>query len=280
MVPQSFPRKIARKGLIFLFFLLGGTSVASAGIPAANAGPDLAGQLNQPLALQGRGYETEGKKILSYRWQQLSGPAAILRQAGQATAEVILAQAQTHVFTLTVSNGQSTSATDTVAIRFLAVPNKHPVTVATQTVIQGRPGEKISLDGRASTDPEGDALIFEWRQLGGPKVQLRDSQKPLCFFLAEKEGTYLFKLTVSDQKLSAAPVFVKVVIGSFEPLPEPLPEDSPEFPADGGSFDSSAGSRQIIVYPGCLCPGDERISSLSWLFPFVLVFLLRRKRER
>ena len=62
-------------------------------------------------------------------------------------------------------------------------------------------GQAISLDGSASTDPDGndDFLTDElWTQLAGPAVTIEDATEEIAFFTASETGIYRFRLDMSD----------------------------------------------------------------------------------
>jgi serine protease AprX len=67
----------------------------------------------------------------------------------------------------------------------------------------------FTLDGRASSDPDGDALTYRWEQTSPTPVALVGTSALVT--LTRPPGTYVFRLTVSDGSLSATDsVTVKV----------------------------------------------------------------------
>lgn len=62
-------------------------------------------------------------------------------------------------------------------------------------------GQTISLDGSASTDPDGDDDFLtgeQWTQLAGPSVEIIDGTEEVAFFTAHALGVYRFRLEISD----------------------------------------------------------------------------------
>lgn len=99
-----------------------------------------------------------------------------------------------------------------------ATANQAPVAnvAATQTVAQGA---LVQIDGLASTDPEGAALTYQWRQVGGPTVALSSNNEAAPLFVAPTgltQNTILsFELVVNDGALNSLPATTNVtVIGS------------------------------------------------------------------
>ncbi|MBT8108892.1 MAG: choice-of-anchor B family protein [Gammaproteobacteria bacterium] len=62
-------------------------------------------------------------------------------------------------------------------------------------------GVNVTLDGRASNDPDGDALDYSWTQVGGPAVTLNNATTATASFTApsvRSDSLLRFELTVSD----------------------------------------------------------------------------------
>ncbi len=60
-------------------------------------------------------------------------------------------------------------------------------------------GSKVSLDGYASSDPDGDPLSYRWVLVDGPQtVQIGQANSAEASVILPAEGTYDFSLTVLD----------------------------------------------------------------------------------
>jgi hypothetical protein len=86
-----------------------------------------------------------------------------------------------------------------------APSNRSPVADAgtSQTVNEGM---VVMLDGRSSSDPDGDTLSYLWRQIAGASVRLQGANTANPSFTApfvNAETTLTFELTVSDGALSS-----------------------------------------------------------------------------
>jgi len=67
-------------------------------------------------------------------------------------------------------------------------------------------GAQVDLQGGTSSDPDGDALTFEWRTIaspGGTAVTLTGTTTAEASFTPMEAGVYEFELTVSDGMLAA-----------------------------------------------------------------------------
>lgn len=113
------------------------------------------------------------------------------------------------------------------------------------------PSALVILDGTASSDPDRDSLVYTWRQLSGPRVELLSARTATPSFSAGEAGSvYIFQLAVRDPKGALGTDTVTVAV---KELPEvtgvPVPTQTPT-------------PREETVVPG-VRPGW--LSFLHWL---------------
>ena len=98
--------------------------------------------------------------------------------------------------------------------------NKAPVANANDLVIN-LPQDSVELDGSRSTDPDGDPMTYKWTYISGPTGSvIREDSKAKTVVANLKEGSYVFRLTVTDVRLAIAAADVIITV-------KPVPETSP-----------------------------------------------------
>ncbi|ADO49173.1 glycosyl hydrolase family 18 protein [[Enterobacter] lignolyticus] len=90
--------------------------------------------------------------------------------------------------------------------------NHPPVATASDVTVTGP--ATVTLDGSASSDPDGDAITYKWTQISGPAVTLTNSAKAKATFsvaAAASDQSSAFRLTVTDTKGLSHSVDVQVI---------------------------------------------------------------------
>lgn len=85
-----------------------------------------------------------------------------------------------------------------LATRVTRTGNTSPIAEAGPTQTDVAAGT-VTLDGSASSDPEGDALSYRWNQVSGPVVQIDNDTSAVASFVGEAGAAYSFMLTVRDE---------------------------------------------------------------------------------
>jgi len=175
--------------------------------PVADAGFDLGFPLDPIIILDGGASHDDDGDSLSFVWRLVSaGEGSVtLLDSTAAQTSFTATVAGDYVFRLLVSDSLATS-TDVVTIKLSAADNVRPIAVAGRdTVITV--GSTLTLDGSASTDPDGDdeSLTYQWviSAPAGVQVALTDSTSRTPSFTPVEEGEYIVALTVVDTKPSA-----------------------------------------------------------------------------
>ncbi len=76
----------------------------------------------------------------------------------------------------------------------------------------------VKLDGTKSYDPNGLPLIYKWKQLGGPIVEIKNSNTSTPSFIAIQSGEYQFSLMVNNGRINSKPDIVNVKVNNVPPV--------------------------------------------------------------
>jgi len=156
----------------------------------------------------------------SYQWRQVAGPQVTLSDPGAAKPAFTASQEGQYTFELVVSDSGSASGPDQVSV---VIQNLPPIAEAGPRISTRQVPATIHLDGSRSSDPDGDALGFAWRQTEGEAVSLTDAGTAKATCVIDQPGRYGFELVVNDGLASSQPDVVEVIVGNTAPVAVPGP---------------------------------------------------------
>jgi putative flippase GtrA len=188
--------------------------------PVANAGPNQTVAVGETVVLNGSGSSNpSGVGTLTYEWTFVSRPAGtatILQNSTSVSSSFQADVPGAYVVRLTVSNGTGEDSADVV----ISTLNSPPVANAgpNQTVAAGT---TVVLNGSGSSDVDGDLLTYLWTIISAPPfslAQLSNSTAVSPTFIADKPGTYIVQLVVSDGKSVSTPSTVTITTKNTPPV--------------------------------------------------------------
>lgn len=163
----------------------------------ADAGPDQTKIVaNAEIQLDGSASHSDPTLALQYTWSITAAPANSIAQLSDETTPSPRFTPDLpgrYEFTLNVSDGDGTSDQDTVVVTV----NYPPVAV----IDSSRLGNRITLDGNASSDDDGDSLAYTWSLETAPAdstASLGTTTEASTTLIADTEGEYRFRLVVHD----------------------------------------------------------------------------------
>lgn len=137
--------------------------------------------------------------------------------------------------------------------------NKPPIAIAGPDQVISLPTDSVSLDGSASSDPDGTINQWQWTKISGPtQLNLSTTSLPQIKAKSLVTGDYVFELKVTDDKGLTAKDTVQVTVVSTTPSNRP--------PV------ARAGNDTIIILPtntvslngGASSDPDNNITSYAW----------------
>jgi cytoskeletal protein CcmA (bactofilin family) len=224
--------------------------------PKADAGADIV--IAQPLnsvTLTGSASDLDGT-ITGYQWLQVKGPTVALISTPAAAATTVSNLALgIYEFELQVRDNKGALSSDTVQVMVIGVGNQAPLADAGLNQLINLPVNFTTLTG-AGTDVDGSIAGFAWRKISGPAsgtIGFPGAASTAVTNLGE--GTYIFELTVTDNKGASGKDSVVVTVSPALNLPPVV----------------NAGADQAIMLPqnsitltGSASDADGSVSLISW----------------
>jgi hypothetical protein len=175
--------------------------------PVANAGPDqhlIPTQRVMRVTLDGSGTRDADGDVLDYTWTEDT------LELGRGVRVSVDLPVGTHTLTLSVRDGEDVTTDDVV----IEIPDPQPTATAPADFTS--PPGRVVLTGSA-VDPLGRTPAFQWTQVAGEPVHLRDADKASAWFLGTRAGTYTFELVATADITPSAPVRTTVTVLNLAP---------------------------------------------------------------
>ncbi len=180
------------------------------GNPTANAGSDQTLTLpTNTTTFIGTGTDSDGS-ISGYLWSKVSGPAATLINATTTTLTVNDLVEGTYTFELEVTDNDGNTGVDQVKLIVEPVfVNQAPSSNAGLNQTITLPTNSLNLTGSGS-DTDGTITTYLWTKQSGPNATITNSNQPTLSLADLLEGSYVFRLTVTDN--NSATAFDEVIV--------------------------------------------------------------------
>ncbi|HEX6162132.1 MAG TPA: PKD domain-containing protein, partial [Vicinamibacterales bacterium] len=196
--------------------------------PTANAGPDQSAAVGGTVTLDGSASSDPDGDALTFNWVLTTRPAgssAALSDPAAVNPSFVVDRSGTYVARLIVNDGQVSSAADFVTI---TVANRPPTANAGADQ-SAAVGTLITLDGSASTDPDGDALTYEWSFVSVPAGSAAFLVNPASVaptFTIDEPGSYVVGLIVNDGQAASAQDTVTITTSNSAPVANAGPDQT------------------------------------------------------
>ncbi|XP_057326947.1 dyslexia-associated protein KIAA0319-like protein [Microplitis mediator] len=186
--------------------------------PKADAGKDITVALPQTRVKLDGNSSKDDIKIVSYHWEQLSGPnKAEISAANKSVTDAAKLTKGIYVFKLTVIDDNGNKDSDTVKVEVTQNKNAPPKANAGGDQVVVAPVSALIINGSQSTD---DLKITQWLWTRDPsslaigKLIDGTNHSPILMVTDVVPGRYVFKLKVSDDQGLSSEDTVSVIVKS------------------------------------------------------------------
>lgn len=184
--------------------------------PVANAGTDITITLPvNSTSLNGTASTDDGS--LTYNWAKTSGPSTYTLTGGNTSTPTVSGMvAGTYVFTLTVTDNGSLTASD--AVQVTVNGNIPPVAMAGNDAAITLPVSSITLTGSGTDDVA--VVSYGWTKISGPSTYaIVSPSSATTDVTGMSAGTYVFRLLVTDNGGATATDDVQITVNPAPNIP-------------------------------------------------------------
>jgi len=185
--------------------------------PTVNAGNDVTIDAGQTVTLHAAGQDANNNS-LGYSWTLVDGPSITLPVMNTQNISITPQNPGLYKFAVRCSDGVNQSPSDEVYVTANAINHAPTAEAGVDKDVQF--GTRVNLDGRSSSDPDGNPLSYSWAQVSGPQATLYNAQSAQPYFDATLTGTLMFELIVNDGKVNSTPdtVTIRVLKANNAPI--------------------------------------------------------------
>lgn len=191
--------------------------------PVVSAGSDQTLKLPvNSTTVTGTATDADGT-ITAHSWKKVSGPGSpVIKQPGSLQTAItgLIQGYYKFEFSATDNNGATTK--DTVAIK-VQPQNVAPVANAGRDTTLTLPANSVTLNG-SGTDADGTISSYKWAKISGPaQYVISNSKAAKTTVTGLTAGTYIFRLTVTDNSGDSAAddvtIVVKTALTGYKTIP-------------------------------------------------------------
>ncbi|MEI9945790.1 MAG: carbohydrate-binding protein [Chitinophagaceae bacterium] len=187
--------------------------------PTANAGTTQTITLPvSQVTLAGNGTANNGGSIINHTWTKFSGGAAAITDPSNYNTTVTGLAAGTYVFRLTVTQNDNQTITSDVTITVNPAVVIPPPTVnagTTQTITL--PASQVTLAGSGTANNGGSIIERTWSKFSGGAANIADPSNYNTTVTGLAAGTYVFRLTVTQNDNQTATSDVTITVNAVNP---------------------------------------------------------------
>jgi Secretion system C-terminal sorting domain/PKD domain len=220
-------------------------------LPIANAGADITLTLpTNSTTLNGSASSDPDGTITGFAWSKISGPTSFnIANANAGTTSLNALVQGAYLFRLVVTDNTGATDDDTVSVTVNPAPNQSPVANAGADIILTLPANSTTLNGSASSDPDGTITNYTWSKISGPaSSNITNPTSVTTSLTGLVQGSYSFQLTVTDNNGAVNSDIVIVTVNAAPPAPNQLPvanagaDINITLPANNTTLNGSASS--------------------------------------